>query len=441
MIRSRPRVTVRLPSAPGSRGNLLTAIGEALNAVVEDRDPLDIEFQSADDGVFSVSVGGRPALIEMRDELGSDDERVDSVSSRLLRRLPLWYGDDVGLDDLAHGLADLGVDPRRGDPDRWSAEEPLSAGHALEQALVWSPASLRIEVPASVARRIDDRGLNAMTELRANLFERTGVTLPELTVEVTEPLLPRLRLRLNDVTITVRHLPPDARWIDVVDRVGRLVEPRMHWFIRQSEVERALTDLEHLIPDLVGAARDRYSIETLTGTLRLLLQHGANNRYANSRNLARVLWLLLELSTVESGADQYLMAEEPLLSRPGEDGSKPSDDPLILMSRVRKCVAEEAWRAGLKTTPAPSGRLPAQVEARLVEAADPAELAAAEWDAIKDYGSIGSPRALIVGSVEAIRPVFTVLQALQQPPVVIAEHELPPDTAEPWSQAGRRLAP
>ena len=416
---ARPAVTVSLPAELADFGLLRAGLIEMLNAVVRDPDPLDATVEPSDDGVVRICVDQRPALVGLLRDPSSDDELVDEVSSRLLRRLPLWYAGRGLRDGARHYLADLGRDVP------WLTTDHSSTASWLDEAervLNDATSSLTIEVPAYVARRISHSGLSAMARLRRELFERTGVNLPDVGVVLTEPTLRRIRLRLNDVAVTVRHVPPDADWTDVVGWLARVVEPRMHWFLRMSEVDRALDDLSYLVPDLVGAVRACYSIETLTATVRLLLRHGAN-----SRNLSRVLWLLLELGTAESGADHFLMAETPLLARSDDDGRGAGDDPIVLMSRVRKRIAEEAWRVGLVTSPDPSGRLSAGVEELLAGSPGPAERAHAEWRAIEEFVEIGGPSTVVVRSMAAIGPVFDVLQAVPEPPVVIAAHELPPD--------------
>jgi hypothetical protein len=260
-----------------------------------------------------------------------------------------------------------------------------------------------------------------MINLRKDVFKRTGVELPDVRVSLTEPRLRRIRVGLNSTFVTVRTVPADAGWGYVMQSLERALAGRLHWFIRKEQVGRILEDLWYVVPDLVESCRLCYPLDVLTACLRELVRHGQS-----LRNLNRIMWLLLDLGSAESGPDHFLMAETPLPdSRRGVVAA--SGDPVALASRIRRCVHEEAWRVRAAQPLGGSGRLSADLERALVDA-NKADVALWEWAVLEEFAALDHPEVLVVRDVGAIGPVFDALQCLPEPPAVISSQELPPDT-------------
>ena len=76
-------------------------------------------------------------------------------------------------------------------------------------------------------------------------------------------------------------------------------------------------------------------------------------------------------------------------------------------------------------------RLPPELERTLIEPADGAALAAAEWRAVKAIADAGGPSRVVTRSLTALRPVRDALSALPDPPQVMASMEFPPDVELP----------
>lgn len=418
MSSSRPVAEVTLPRTIVDPAEFATHLREVVAGVLGDVDlaPGSLRVKATDDDLFMLTVGGRPALVELS-TTADTDALLDKVALRLLRRLDLWSPTRSPLRGVDHYLMQLGMGP----VGSTGGDEPAAVeGERLLD--LEAPAEIRLEVPAGVARQVEEPDTDAMINLRKDVFRLAGVELPEVRVTLTEPQLRRIRIGLNSTFVTVRDVPPDAGWGYVIDSLRRTLEGRLHWFIRMEQVERTLEDLRYVVPDLVDSCRLCYPTGVLTACLRELVRHGHS-----LRNLNRIMWLLLDLGSGESGPDHFLMAETPL-PRPGHATAATSRDPVALASRIRKCVREEAWRVGVAEPLGRAGRLSPEIEHGLQEASDVEEAARYEWSALTEYAELGGPDVVLVRSVEAIGPVFDALQCLPAPPKVIASQELPPDT-------------
>ena len=429
MTTQRPAATVSLPATiddhPAFADRLAEVVAGVLGQVDLDSRSLRVESAASDE--FVLAVGGRPALLGLSTAAADQDVLLDEISLRLLRRLELWEPDDGPLRGVNHYLAQLGMGPHT----RVTSDEPVIV--AGEQEMDHAPDTIELEVPAEVARHAKERDIEAVVRLRRDVFARTGVELPDVFVTLSEPRLRRIRIRLNATSVTVRTVPPGSDWGYVVNCLQRVLEGRVHWFVRREQVERTLDNLWYVVPDLVESCRRCYPSDVLTACLRELVRHGQS-----LRNLTRIMWLLLDLGSADPGPDHFLMAETPLPVN-GHANRPVHTHPVALASRVRKCIREEEWRVGALERSDPAARLSGAAEAGLVAATDSGGIAPWEWAAVAEYASLGRPRVVVVRSIEAITPVSDALQCVADPPDVIASQELPPDvrmTALPVAAIG-----
>ena len=374
---------------------------------------------------LAVAVNGRPVAVDSEAgplaaanvEPSVALDAVDRLGRRLLGRLGVLLEQPPERRSVRHYVTGLGA--TAGDPPLSSPTWQQFVGD-IETAMGEAERPLVVRAPARVVRAVSDDAADLATEMRKDYFLRTGVQLPDLVIQLAADDAPDLEIVLNQSLVRSR-IPDGADWAWAVAEVRRACEHRAHWFVRRSDGERALDDLWYLLPDLVEWCRECYDAATVTTTLRELLRGGHS-----VRNLSRIIWLLLDLGTAESGPDTLLLADRPLLASAGPASGQPSHDPYALASRLRKCIVEEAWRVGTLDPPGTSARLEPDTEAAL-QSTEPEVLALAEWQAVGQYHRLGRPQLVVVRTVAAIPPVWDVLQAVSPSPRVIASAELPPD--------------
>lgn len=386
--------------------------------------PIQIRGDSADS--FIVALGGRPAVIGLsvprQVKVSPASLDVDNeVAIRLLRRLPLLCPEPDARWSTTHYLADLGHRP-----DEWSPPDPrdhheflTQVEESLDQRLA---QPIVIDAPIRALRSVEGEWDDLVPRLRQAIYRTTGLRLPNFHLSPSASASQELVITLGDVRVRLR-LPNGAGWRQVVHELEKVVSGRPHWFVSPADVGQSFDDLSDLLPDLAAACLDCYDIPTVTATLRELVRGGRN-----VQNLSRIAWLLLDLGATESGPDSLLMAESPLLAVRGSRYSavRVRHDPVALASRLRKCIAEEAWRIGVDELTGTFGRLAEHTEVAL-QSPESADVTDAEWEAVGQYFEMDSPAIIVVRTIDAIAPVRAVLDAVPSPPRVIASSELPPD--------------
>ncbi len=132
------------------------------------------------------------------------------------------------------------------------------------------------------------------------------------------------------------------------------------------------------------------------------------------------------------GSDENLAAisECPLLPSAGTF-SAVQHDPELLVSALRKQVADEAGQAGIPDRGQSDVCLPVALENELIGPADSAVLAAAERSVVEMASVKAPPFRIVTHSTRALRPLRYALMALPVPPRVVASWELPPDAEMP----------
>ncbi|MEP6598667.1 MAG: hypothetical protein ABJB98_04375 [Actinomycetota bacterium] len=422
------RVGIRLPEsldaafAEGLTDSLDSHLSVLLAELGLDRKPV-ITTENADPGAVAatVSIDQRP-VAHLRCEHLSPEEAGESllngVIDRILRRLALLAGPDVGARSTMAYLMTLGCRAPVGTPikafDVDAAEKLIDARTGEEIVL---------EVAAPTMRRVDGDAAQALVALREREYRKWGVVYPGVTVVLTDDLPGSVRLRLNDVTLPVRHLGEDAEWIDVVRYVGVELATRRHWFVRMADMARVMDeDLVFVAPDLVAVAEANYSRAQLTAAMRELVRGGRR-----VRNFPRILWLLIEAGGSPAGSDILRISESPLLPK-SRHRPPAGRDPIVQAVRVRKLAAEENWRLGTYRAPQHAVRLDPEIEQGLLaDGQTGAALARAEWAAVRAFASEPAAEGVITRTIEALGPVREVLQAVDNVPRVAASHELPPD--------------
>jgi hypothetical protein len=422
------RVGIRLPEsldadfADGLTGSVGSQLSALLRELGIDRKPV-ITAERADPGdlAASVSIDQRPvALLRCEHPHPEDagESLLNGVMDRILRRLALLPGPGVGARSTLAYLMTLGCRAPDGTPvdafDVDAAEKLIDARSGEEIVL---------EVAAPTMRRVDGSAAEAMVRLRETEYRKWGVVYPGVTVVLTDDRPGWVRLRLNDVTLPVRHLGDDAEWLDVVHHVGAELANRRHWFIRMRDMARVMDeDLVYVAPDLVAVAEANYSRAQLTACMRELVRGGRR-----VRNFPRILWLLIEAGGSPAGPDILRISESPLL--PKSRHRPPAErDPIVQAVRVRKLAAEENWRLGSYWAPQHAVRLDPEIEHRLLaDGQAGAALAEAEWAAVRALATEPAAQRVITRTVEALGPVREVMQAVDNVPRVTASHELPPD--------------
>lgn len=263
-----------------------------------------------------------------------------------------------------------------------------------------------------------------LLKTREKIFFETGVQFPDVNLKITALPPGVVHVELNQVWLPEVRMHADADWRDVVQVLDDSLRAHIQWFLRAEDAEAARSVLSDTLPDMVRLSRHFFEAPLLTACLRSLVRGGDN-----VRNLPRILWLLLEAGAAQAGADCVRLGSAQL--RSSASGPEVQRDPDILASALRGWVTAEAWQVGAPAEGPPIVRLPPDLETTLIEPADAAALATAEWRAVRAIGSVGGPRRVVTHSTDALRPVLDALSALPDPPQVMASSEFPPDIELP----------
>ncbi|HEY5854184.1 MAG TPA: hypothetical protein VIW24_09080 [Aldersonia sp.] len=367
----------------------------------------------------TVSIDGRPVANLRPAHLRSDaaGALLDDVLSRILRRLPLLAGPAVGVGSTSAYVMTLGCRGPSG-----TTADAFDVDVAERQIDDRSGEHILLEVATSTMRRVEGAGTRAMVGLREAESRKWGVTYPDVSVVLTDHRPGTVRLRLNDVTLPARRLGEHAMWNDVVKYVGAVLADKRHWFVRMRNVSRAMDEsLVHTFPDLVAVADANYSRAELTACMRELVRGGQR-----MRDIARILWLMVEAGGSPAGSDILRMSESPLL--PKARHRPPAErDPIVQAIRVRKLGTEEDWRLGNYRAPRHAVRLDINIEERLVAEGQTEDLAHAEWAAVRALATAPEARLVVTRTLKALGPVRDAIQAVENVPHVVASHALPPD--------------
>lgn len=432
-------VAIHLPGGVPSTvaDDLCTTLDEQLHVMLSalgiDRTPT-ITTSAAPAGAThaTVSIDQRPVAHLGPDELRPEDPSEVSAShhvvSRVQRRLPLLGGCGIAPRSTAAYLMLVGCRITPDTPvDRLYVEdaEQRISDRSDEHIVLWvAVETMRPGAGADAASVYADAA--AVAELRDAEFERSGVIYPDIRVELTDAPPGVVRLQLNDVRLPERNLGNDAGWADVVAHVRRELASRRHWFVRMHHIVRHLTqDLRYVLPELVAVSEENYPLAQIAACMRELVQSGRR-----MRNIARILWLLLEAGGPPAGRDILRISEAPLLPkvRRRAEAAVAADDPIVQAIRVRKLAAEEDWQHGNHRPLQHPVRLAADIEDRLLASNDIEALARAEWAAVRALSTKPEARYVVTRSVHALAPVRAALQAVERVPRVVASHELPPDS-------------
>jgi len=147
----------------------------------------------------------------------------------------------------------------------------------------------------------------------------------------------------------------------------------------------------------------------------------------STRNLPRILWLLIEAGNTGADSDRVQLTESPHLASAGMSAAV-QRDPQLLASALRKQIAEESWRVGSADLGVPCVGLPIDLENALIEPTDEDALAQAERRAVEMVSVIDPPFQVVTHSARGLKPLQYALLALPTPPRLVASQELPPDT-------------
>jgi hypothetical protein len=340
---------------------------------------------------------------------------LDGIMSRTVRRLPLLADARVDPSSTSAYLMMLGCQaPAHASVGTFDVD---AAERLIDER---TDEHIVLEVAAPTMRRVDGAEARAMIELRENEFRESGVDYPDVRLVLTDDRPGSVRLRLNDVTLPVRHLGDDARWTDVVQHLRAELAGRRHWFVRMRHVAHLMDkDLVYVLPDLVAVVEANYSRAQVAACMRELVRDGRR-----MRNVPRILWLMIEAGGSPAESDVLRMSESPLLPKTRHQPPAQSD-PMVQAVRVRKLAAEEEWRLGNYRPPRHAVRLAPDIEERLVDEAE--DLAQAEWAAVRAFATDPDAEYVVTRTVGAVGPVRAALQAVEKVPRVVASHELPPD--------------
>ncbi|MEV6268211.1 hypothetical protein AB0L64_13620 [Kribbella sp. NPDC051936] len=424
-------VVLRVPGKEGGWGLVVNRLEELLSqqltALMLDHD-LDVQVRSTDRPGLEIAIDGRPVAVGIDPSLQANPAKLmATVDDRLRRRLSILLGpepDPVSAYLVDHGFSVMRDSSTPSGLDPWMIEQSeipdVSAEEIGERELAARPPRLRLEVAEHTLRRANPRP-DAVISLRKALFAQKGVHFPDL--ELVPAAVPpgQVRLTANDVRVGPFELGEDAGWDDVVERPLRaFLLHHASWFVWNHDIKSAFEEVAFALPDMGATFLECYPRQyMLTACVRNFVREGRS-----VRNLARILWLLMEIGPAGIDSEKLSFSENPLLRDPTTVPNA-QRDPAIVAARVRKCLAEEAWRVGLLLMPNPT-RIPQHVESALLSAHDPAALAAAEWAAVDVAANYPRNATVVTSSVHAVALVHKALRALPHRLRVVAAQELPP---------------
>jgi hypothetical protein len=452
---------VRIPA--GIAGSAITQLESGLHRAVTDRaSALGVERgvtvhvtpSEAAGPTVAVWVAGRPLVVGLPAASGlpgapgarAEDwapNVVSAVDHALLRRLSFLLDAPLTQQHAARLQARLSDDRRdsyRGVPgylldngislaetDRLDdipglrqCDTAAEIGELLIDRL--APAEIVVEVAEVALGGTPAEGAAALVGAREALYAQTGLQFPDVRIVPTDEPPSVVRIQLNHVRLPEVRLAEASGWQDVVHALRAILAAFARWFLRVTSVGAARSQLADALPDLISLSRSLYPEPLLSACLRSLMVHGDS-----TRNLPRILWLLLEAGTVGTSSDLVKLTESPHLPSAGI-APVVRRDPELLACALRMQIAEEAWRVGVADPRDPCVCLPIDVENALIQPADTNALAEAERRAVEMVRVTKPPFRVVAHSASGLQPLQYALQALPEPPRVVASQELPPDT-------------
>jgi hypothetical protein len=427
-------------------------IAEALVALVRtrleeagvDRGIAPPEVTTHNRDVVEVSLDGRPVALVSTS--GASQASVSSIASAVdqgvVRHRSLMLDEATArvhseriaesLNDERHNLytgqpqalLDVGISLRADGLADWrDVVQRCTSAVELTELLIDALAgdAIRVEVPERVVRSAVSPEV-AFTTAREDLYHRTGLRLPDVTLHWTDVAQATVRLTINGVRLPVGATSAVSDWSEVVQTSCETADEFGHWLLRLRDVDQTLGQFEHIIGDLVGLAAARTSVETLSAVIRALYANGAS-----VRNLPRILALLLDAEPPAREPNGYRMSDEEL----GLHAPYPSD-PEVIGSLIRRRAAEDGWASGIGTVEQPAVFLPIELESDLVHPLSQASRCEAEWHLVRLVDAIDSRVTVVTHAPGSIAPVRKALMAVPSPqPQVIASQELPPHVRVP----------
>lgn len=452
--RSAIEVQVRVPEgiASGAATGLEQALAELFTQRcrelgVHRESAVHIESSRSSRPVVDVSVDGRPVASDVAGPAEDDNERwslaVAAKVDRALRRHLSVLLDELSTERYAAKVGAIG--PAESNAryrmvpgylldngislaaiDNLTAEagglDELPAGVEISEMILnaSAPRVITVELAEATLRKSEETTQQELLSTRKKIYFETGVHFPDVKLKISDLPPGEAYIELNQVRLPRVRMQADADWRDVVHVLRDSIRPHIQWFLRADDTEAARDVLSDTLPDMVRLSRNFFGAPLLTACLRSLVRNGDN-----ARNLPRILWLLMEAGAARPGTESVRLGSAQL----GSSSSAPQvqQDPDLLASALRRWVAAEAWQVGAPPEDPPIVRLPLELETALIEPADAAALAAAEWRAVRAIGGVGGPSRVVTHSTDALRPVRDALAALPDPPQVIASMEFPPD--------------
>lgn len=457
-IRSEIEIRVRVPE--GVTPAAATGLEQQLNELFTrrsrelgvNREPsVHIESAQSARPTVDVSADGRPLASDVAAPTADDDERwpraIAAGVDRALRRHLSLLLDEPTIEQYAakvgaivsaksharyrtvpgylldNGLSLKGIDDLKLDP---GVIDKRQTGVEIGEVIlnVAAPRMITVELTEATLRKSGETTQRELLETRKEIYLQTGVRFPDVNLKIADLPPGVVYVELNQVRLPKFRMHADAGWRDVVHVLNDSLRAHIQWFLRTEDAEAARKVLSNTLPDLVRLSRYFFEAPLLTACLRSLVRNGDN-----TRNLPRILWLLLEVGATQAGTDCVRLGSAQL--RSSASGPEVQRDPDILASALRRWVASEAWQVDAPTDGPPIVRLPQVLETTLIEPADAAALAEAEWRAVRLIGGVGGPSRVVTHSLDALRPVRDALSALPDPPQVMASMEFPPDMELP----------
>ena len=281
-----------------------------------------------------------------------------------------------------------------------------------------APRTIPLRVPEAVLRATRESDVNLLVTSRQHIFTKKGVQFPDIDVRPQSDGPDQLIVRFNDVSISRGIDETLASWPAIVNSLQGLLTDHVAWFVRDEDVVEAREALRWVTPDLYRLSTENISSQMLSACLRAMLRSGES-----VRNLTRIMWLLIE--PYVGGGETIRIAAVA-----GQLGWDIDGDADLLACHVRTLMAEEARQGGWSDARPNAVLLPPELEeAAMSEAAE--ARAEALWRIVFAARAISSGVRIATRSAEAAQPIRKALQALPDPPAVVAEQEMPLDIVVP----------
>ncbi len=386
--------------------------------VSADRRPVAIFPSPAIDWTATVSARTHSALLR-RTRVLLDDAAVEKAGKQLPGTVE--DGSSSAVRRTLEYLLDNGIGVRSlATASTW--DEHLSACEAAERLInELAPRDLNLSVAESALRNTPNDERTRLVELRLALYNEFGIRLPDLTIAAHHLEPGEVRVQLNDVLAPSIAVNESATFPDVLTALQPTLVKQAAWLLRVEDVDAQRAELGSVIPDLVGLSKAQLPSWLLCACLRSLMANADS-----VRNLARIVWLLLESGPPRDGIDEVMLAKTAVDYLPAQ-----GSDPESLASTVRRLVAYEAWAGGETPPDTPFVSIPTDWELALVRASDTGTIGKVEWRIARTVFTAGQPAVVVAHTVAGIGPLRHALRALPDPPRVIASQELPPDAPLP----------